>query len=61
MRVAGLLALTLFSAKTIAQDCESYGIDFQNGGSYFQNISSSADFTFVSLFEGCKLCHATRL
>jgi len=43
-----LLSLTQVGAQT----CESYGIDFQNGGSYFQNISSTAPFTFVSIFEG---------
>ena len=32
--------------------CVSYGVDFQSGGSYFQNISSTSPFTFVSLFEG---------
>lgn len=31
--------------------CESYGVDFQSGGTYFQNISSTDDFTFVSMFE----------
>jgi hypothetical protein len=35
--------------------CKSWGIDFQdNGGPYFQNISSHDDFTFVSTFEGCQ-------
>jgi hypothetical protein len=32
--------------------CDSFGVDFQDGGSYFQNISSSDPFTFVSIFEG---------
>jgi hypothetical protein len=34
-------------------DCQSYGYDFVDGGSYFQNISSSDDFTFITQFEGC--------
>jgi len=34
--------------------CKSYGIDFQDNGSYFQNVSSHDDFTFVSTFEGCQ-------
>lgn len=42
----------------LAQDqydvCESWGIDFQDKGSYFQNKSSSDPFTFVSTFEGCQ-------
>ena len=42
--------------------CHSYGIDFQdNGGPYFQNISSSDDFTFVSTFEGCEKDFATNI
>lgn len=32
--------------------CEAYGVDFQNGGSYFQNTASSEEFTFVSQFSG---------
>ncbi|KYG48493.1 hypothetical protein M433DRAFT_60989 [Acidomyces richmondensis BFW] len=33
--------------------CSVYGVDFQNGGSYFINSGSSGDFTAVSEFEGC--------
>lgn len=33
--------------------CSVFGIDFQNGGSYFINTNSQADFTAVSQFEGC--------
>ncbi|KAF1351006.1 hypothetical protein BDV97DRAFT_294466 [Delphinella strobiligena] len=51
---ATLLVSALLATRTLAQTCESYGIDFQNGGSYFQNISSPEEFTFVSLFEGCQ-------
>ncbi|RMY19062.1 hypothetical protein D0867_04914 [Hortaea werneckii] len=29
-------------------------MDFHDGGSYFQNISSPDDFTFSSQFEGCQ-------
>ncbi|KAK5116862.1 hypothetical protein LTR85_009122 [Meristemomyces frigidus] len=35
--------------------CVSYGVDFQDQGSYFQNISSTDPFTFVSFFEGMTL------
>jgi hypothetical protein len=52
------LALATVISTAVAQDqdeqCVSFGIDFQDGGSYFQNISSSDDFTFVSTFEGCQ-------
>ncbi|KAK3112506.1 hypothetical protein LTR53_011160 [Teratosphaeriaceae sp. CCFEE 6253] len=33
--------------------CVSYGIDIQGGGTYFENISSTDPFSFVSVFEGC--------
>ncbi|KXT17145.1 hypothetical protein AC579_2021 [Pseudocercospora musae] len=33
--------------------CYSYGIDYQNGGSYFIDIRSNASFTCVSQFESC--------
>ncbi|KAL5404539.1 hypothetical protein PMIN06_006252 [Paraphaeosphaeria minitans] len=33
--------------------CNSYGMDFQSGGTYFQNSLSSDNFTFVEQFEGC--------
>ncbi|KAF2224886.1 hypothetical protein BDZ85DRAFT_194816 [Elsinoe ampelina] len=48
------LAYSLVSI--VAQDsgntCQSFGIDFQDEGSYFQNVSSADPFTFVSAFEG---------
>lgn len=34
--------------------CLSYGIDFQNGGSYFIDVRSSESFTVVSQFSGCE-------
>ena len=34
-------------------NCQSYGTDFVDGGSYFQNSLSSASFTAVQYFEGC--------
>ncbi|KAK3111848.1 hypothetical protein LTR53_012480 [Teratosphaeriaceae sp. CCFEE 6253] len=33
--------------------CVSYGVDIQGGGAYFENISSTDPFTFVSILEGC--------
>ncbi|GAM83351.1 hypothetical protein ANO11243_013380 [Dothideomycetidae sp. 11243] len=44
---------TATAAAATTSNCESYGIDFQSGGTYFQNESSTSPFTFVSLFEGC--------
>ena len=52
------LAFASVVGTVLAQDqyqtCESFGIDFQDKGSYFQNKSSSDPFTFVSTFEGCQ-------
>lgn len=33
--------------------CNAYGIDYQDGGSYFVNTNSNASFTCVTKFEGC--------
>ncbi|KAK5116864.1 hypothetical protein LTR85_009124 [Meristemomyces frigidus] len=62
MKVAsGVLALAL-ATRALAQDCsdpdsnpcQSYGIDFVSGGTYFQNILSTDPFTAVQEFEGCQ-------
>lgn len=34
--------------------CNTYGLDFQDGGNYFINTNSNASFTFVSSFMGCQ-------
>lgn len=52
-KISGLLTAGLLGTRALAQTCVSYGVDFQPNGNYFQNISSTAPFTFVSLFEGC--------
>lgn len=52
---SGIVALS-FAASALAQTCNtcnSYGVDFQSGGSYFQDITSTADFTAVEEFQGC--------
>lgn len=36
-----------------ANSCQSYGVDFQSGGSYFQNNGSSDPFTALQQFQGC--------
>ena len=55
---ATVLALAAVVSSVSAQEeypqCVSFGIDFQDGGSYFQNKSSNDPFTFVSTFEGCQ-------
>jgi hypothetical protein len=66
--VAVFVAIGMSSAQLQSWDpemenpCHSYGIDFQdNGGPYFQNISSPEKFTFVSTFEGCQNDYATNI
>ncbi|TKX23282.1 hypothetical protein C1H76_4349 [Elsinoe australis] len=56
-----LLALRLSTAAAQDNTCQSFGIDFQDEGSYFQNISSPDPFTFVSVFEGCQPDYAQNL
>jgi hypothetical protein len=34
--------------------CNTYGLDFQDGGNYFINTNSNDSFTFVSSFVGCQ-------
>ncbi|RMY60499.1 hypothetical protein D0863_11578 [Hortaea werneckii] len=64
---AGFVGLTLVAARAVAQNtaeecfadgyvnpCMGFAMDFHDGGSYFQNISSPDDFTFSSQFEGCQ-------
>ncbi|KAG9588769.1 hypothetical protein KCU86_g10178, partial [Aureobasidium melanogenum] len=54
-RLGGFLAAALLGSRAVAQtECLSYGVDFQTNGDYFQNISSTAPFTFASIFEGCQ-------
>ncbi|RDI78889.1 hypothetical protein Vi05172_g11030 [Venturia inaequalis] len=38
--------------------CVTFGIDFQDGGSYFINQNSTEQFTAVSQFEGCNADYA---
>ncbi|TLD34704.1 hypothetical protein E2P81_ATG04869 [Venturia nashicola] len=38
--------------------CLTFGIDFQDGGSYFINQNSTEQFTAVSQFEGCNEAYA---
>lgn len=47
-----LAGVTFFASQTIAQECLSYGIDFVEGGNYFINSNSNADFTAVTQFSG---------
>lgn len=48
-----LIALSL-AQTAFSQACESFELDFQNGGSYFQNSLSNASFTALQGFQGCQ-------
>ncbi|KAF2159303.1 hypothetical protein M409DRAFT_60889 [Zasmidium cellare ATCC 36951] len=48
------VALASFSSFASAADtCKSFGVDFQEGGVYFQNNASSDPFTAFQYFSGC--------
>jgi hypothetical protein len=51
MFLKGSVLLTL-AAAVAAQSCSSSGVDIQDGGTYFIDPSSSASFSFISLFTG---------
>jgi hypothetical protein len=61
--ISSIACLALL-AKSAAAQCLAYGMDFQEGGSYFQNIASNDPFTFVTEFSGeqsqahSKICRA---
>ena len=44
--------LLMFAVAVAAQSCSSSGVDIQDGGTYFIDTSSSASFSFISLFAG---------
>lgn len=51
-RLLSLAAAVGFAARGVLADCQSYGMDFQNDGDYFQNATSSDPFTFAQQFSG---------
>jgi len=49
------LALALLAglcARSVSAQCNSFGIDIANGGTYYINPASTAPFTFETGFEG---------
>ncbi|KAL1652237.1 hypothetical protein SLS58_000364 [Diplodia intermedia] len=59
-------AFSLLARGALADDdliggCQSFGMDFQGGGEYFQNSASSDPFTFVQQFEGCQADNSTNI
>lgn len=53
-KVASAAAALLAFVPNVLGDCQSYGLDFQSGGTYFQNINSTDPFTATQEFEGCQ-------
>ena len=54
VKTALVLAWSALVASQDSNPCQSFGIDFQDGGTYFQNSLSNTPFTFVETFEGCQ-------
>ncbi|OCL01506.1 hypothetical protein AOQ84DRAFT_328859 [Glonium stellatum] len=55
-RFSFLFALAIFLSSAVADPnsvCNTFGIDFVDGNSYFINTLSNDSFTCVSEFEGC--------
>jgi hypothetical protein len=49
LSIAALLSYVMSGA---LGECQSYGVDYVNGGSYFSNTALSDYFNFTSFFEG---------
>ena len=52
MKFLLLLFVLASFAKYAKCQCESYGIDIVNGGSYFIDNTLATNFTFLSEFDG---------
>jgi hypothetical protein len=42
----------LYSNVTAPGNCQSFGIDFKDGGTYFVNAASNDSFTSITQFKG---------
>lgn len=51
--VTGLAAIS-FGSRLASAQCLVYGIDIQNGGTYFENAELTVPFTLVQEFSGCQ-------
>ena len=56
--LATLLVVSSASVLPRQSQCISYGINYQDGGSYTVDTSSTANFTVVSQFCGCQTDYA---
>ncbi|KAI1868842.1 hypothetical protein JX265_006821 [Neoarthrinium moseri] len=48
-----LCALLVVFCSTVWAECQSYGVDYSNGGSYEIDASSNQYFSFETVFQGC--------
>lgn len=53
MRSTLLFAAASIGSRLASAQCEVYGIDIQNGGTYFENSELTVPFTLVQEFSGC--------
>lgn len=53
------LSFALFPL-TVSAACQSYGIDFVDGGNYFIDVTSLDQFSFLTQFEGKPTIHTER-
>lgn len=53
-RAAGATLALLSLIPSVFGDCESFGVDFTSGGTFFQNSNSSDPFTAIQEFTGCE-------
>ncbi|CAK4021784.1 Hypothetical predicted protein [Lecanosticta acicola] len=49
-----IFVFSVANAQDCSTTCESFGVDFVDGGSYFQNIESTNPFTAFEEFQGCQ-------
>jgi hypothetical protein len=53
MRSTFLIAAASIGSGLASAQCQVYGIDIQNGGTYFENVDLTVPFTLVQEFSGC--------
>ena len=54
LRATGATLALLSLVPSVLGDCESFGVDFTSGGTFFQNSNSSDPFTAIQEFTGCQ-------
>lgn len=53
-KAAGATIALLSLVPSVLGDCESFGVDFTSGGTFFQNVNSTDPFTALQEFSGCQ-------